>query len=257
MSFRERTRILLGDEGIETLAGASVAVYGLGGVGGAAAMDLARAGLGRIVVLDFDLVQESNLNRLYYAYRADVGRPKAEAFAARAREINPDIEVVARADFMSGAGAADLVAADCQVHLDCVDSLNSKINLIVALAASGRPFASALGTAGRSDPTRLRLSPIRESHDCPLAREVRNRLGRRGVALDFPAVWSDEPPVPPRPRPAGAEEAQLAPGRLRNIQGSGPSVPQTAGHFLAAWAMDTLLRNTRLPPRTGAHDGHN
>ena len=257
MSFRERTRILLGDEGIEALASASVAVYGLGGVGGAAAMDLVRAGLGRIVVLDFDLVQESNLNRLYYAYRDDVGRPKAEVFARRAREVNPDIEVVARADFMSGAGASELVARDCRVHLDCVDSLNSKVNLLVALAASGFHFAASLGTAGRSDPTRLRLTAIRESHGCPLAREVRNRLGRRGVALDFPAVWSDEAPVPPMPRPSDPEEAQPLPGRVRNIQGSGPSVPQTAGHFLAAWAMDVILSGTRLPPRSGEHNGHN
>lgn len=251
MSFLERTGILFGEAGIETLAKASVAIYGLGGVGGAAAMDLVREGVGRLVVLDFDLVQESNLNRLYYAYRRDVGRPKAEVFAERAREINPEIEVLVRADFMSGAAAPSLLAPDCQVHLDCVDSLNAKVNLLVALAATGLPFAASLGTAGRSDPTRLRLSPIGESRGCPLAREVRNRLGRRGVALDFPAVWSDEPPVPPLPRPPGPAEAQLAPGRLRGIQGSGPSVPQSAGHFLAAWATGIILAGTDLPARKG------
>jgi len=253
VSFRERTRILLGDAGIEALAGASVAVHGLGGVGGAAAMDLVRGGLGRIVVLDFDIVQESNLNRLYFAYRRDIGRPKVEVFAERAREINPEMEIVARSDFMSGEGAASLVAAGCGAHLDCVDSLNAKVNLLAALATSGRPFAASLGTAGRTDPTRLRLSPIRESRGCPLAREVRNRLGRRGVALDFPAVWSDEPPVPPVPRPADPAEERPVPGRARNTQGSGPSVPQTAGHFLAAWAMRTILSGIELPARTGEH----
>ena len=255
MSFRERTRILLGDEGMKALSSASVAVYGLGGVGGAAAMDLVREGIGRLVVLDFDVIQESNLNRLYFAYGRDVGRPKAEVFAERAREINPEIEVVARKDFMSGAGAAGLVAADCAVHLDCVDSLNAKVNLLIALAAIGRPFASSLGTAGRTDPTRLRLGSIEASRGCPLAREVRNRLRRRGVALDFPAVWSDEPPVPPVPRPSGPEEAQLIPGRIRGLQGSGPSVPQTAGHYLAAWATSILLAGTKLPARSGENHG--
>lgn len=257
MSFAERTRILFGEAGLEALSRASVAVYGLGGVGGAAAMDLVREGVGRLVVLDFDVVQDSNLNRLYFAYREDVGSPKAEVFARRAREVNPAVEIVLRQDFMSGAGAADLVASDCDVHLDCVDSLNAKVNLLVALASSGRPFAASLGTAGRSDPTRLRLSAIRESHGCPLAREVRNRLGRRGIALDFPAVWSDEPPVPPLPRPSDPAEAQLVPGRVRGIQGSGPSVPQTAGHFLAAWATRALLAGVRLPRRQGEHDEHN
>jgi len=255
LSFDERTRILLGEAGMKALAEASVAVYGLGGVGGAAAMDLVRGGVGRLVVLDFDLVQESNLNRLYYAYRADIGRPKAEVFAARAREINPEVEIELREAFMSGAEAAALVSRDCGVHIDCVDSLNSKVNLLVALAELGRPFASSLGTAGRTDPTRLRLTTISRSHGCPLAREVRNRLRRRGMTLDFPAVWSDEPPVPPIPRPPGPAEAQTAPGRLRNIQGSGPAVPQTAGHFLAAWATKTLLEGVELPTRTGGNNG--
>ena len=227
MSFTERTEILLGREGIEALARASVAVYGLGGVGGAAAMDLVRAGVGRIVALDFDEVRDSNLNRLYFAYREDIGKPKALVFAERAKAVNPDIVVEARSLFFSGEDAASIVA-DCDVHLDCVDARNPKINLLAALAARGRPFASSFGTAARSDPTRLRLGPAGESHGCPLAREVRNRLRRRGVALDFTAVWSDEPPVPSRPRPPGLAEAQTAPGRIRNILGSGPSVPQTA-----------------------------
>ncbi|MEI6874859.1 MAG: ThiF family adenylyltransferase [Spirochaetota bacterium] len=241
MSFTERTRILLGDEGIEALAGASVAVYGLGGVGGAAAMDLVRAGVGRIVAVDFDLVQESNLNRLYFAYREDIGKSKAEVFATRARAINPDIVVEARRLFFSGADAAGIVA-DCDIHLDCVDALNPKISLLTALAALPKPFATSLGTAGRSDPTRLRLGSVWKSRGCPLGREVRNRIKRRGVTRDFPAVWSDEPPVAPRPRPPGPHEAQTAPGRIRNIQGSGPSVPQTAGHFLASWAIGELIR---------------
>jgi tRNA A37 threonylcarbamoyladenosine dehydratase len=154
--------------------------------------------------------------------------------------VNPDLIVDARRLFFSGEEAAAIIA-DCEVHLDCVDALNPKISLLSALAAGPGHFATSLGTAGRSDPTRLRLTSLWESHGCPLGREVRNRLHRRGVTRDFPAVWSDEPPVPPRPRPGGPAEAQKAPGRVRKIQGSGPCVPQTAGHFLASWAIGVLL----------------
>lgn len=241
MSFDERTRILLGAEALASLSRASVAVYGLGGVGAAAAMDLVRAGVGRVVALDFDEVQESNLNRLYFGYRAEIGKPKAEVFADYARRVNPDVVIEAAPRFFSGEGAAGAVAPGCDAHLDCVDALNPKVNLLAALSRGGATFAASMGTAGRLDPGRLRLTPLSESRGCPLAREVRNRLGRLGIDLGFPAVWSDEPAAPPVERPPGPEEEQKAPGRIRKMQGSAPFVPQTAGHFLASWAVRTIL----------------
>jgi tRNA A37 threonylcarbamoyladenosine dehydratase len=241
MSFTERTRIVLGDEGMDRLAAASVAVYGLGGVGAACAMDLVRAGVGRVVALDFDEVAESNLNRLYFGYRDVLGMQKTEAFRRAALLVNPEVRVEALPRFFSGEDAAGAVAPGCDVHLDCIDSLNPKINLLAALSAAGVDFAASLGTAGRLDPGRLRMGPVGESRGCPLAREVRNRLRRRGVALDFPAVWSDEPAVAPVERPAGRENLQTAPGRIRKMQGSAPFVPQAAGHFLASWAVRKIL----------------
>ena len=112
LSFGDRTRILLGDEALARLAEASVAVYGLGGVGAACAMDLVRAGVGRIVALDFDEVQESNLNRLYFGYREEIGRPKAEVFADYARRVNPAVRVEARPRFFSGSGAVVVGVCD-------------------------------------------------------------------------------------------------------------------------------------------------
>lgn len=223
------------------LGRASVAVYGLGGVGAACAMDLVRSGVGRIVALDFDDVAESNLNRLYFGYRDVLGMPKAEAFARAALLVNPAVVVEALPRFLPGDGEAAFLASGCAVHLDCIDSLNPKVNLLSSLAAAGFDFAASLGTAGRLDPARLRFGPIGLSRGCPLGREVRNRLRRRGVTLGFPAVWSDEPPVPPVERPEGALEAQTAPGRIRKLQASAPFVPQAAGHFLASWAVRRIL----------------
>ncbi len=241
MSFDQRTRILLGDKGMEALKRTSVAVYGLGGVGAACAMDLVRAGVGRIVALDFDDVAESNLNRLYFGYYEEIGRPKVEVFAEYAHRVNPYVRVEAAARFLSGESAPGAIAPGCAVHIDCVDSLTPKVNLIATLLEAKALFASSMGTAGRLDPARLRLGSFWESRGCPLARDVRNRLRRIGATGDFPAVWSDEPPTPPVERPPGPEEAQKAPGRVRKMQGSAPFVPQAAGHLLASWAVRTIL----------------
>ncbi len=239
MSFDERTRILLGNEAADLLARSSVAVYGLGGVGAACAMDLVRSGIGRIVAFDLDSVKESNLNRLYFGYARDIGKPKAEVFAEYAREVNPDVVVESERRFFSGETARDIIAQGCAVHIDCVDSLNPKTNLIAALASEGKTFISSLGTAGRLDPARLRIVSIWETNNCPLAAAVRHRLRRMKVDADFPVVWSDEPARPPVPPPEG--HTQAAPGRMRMVQGSMAFVPQASGHLIASWAVRKIL----------------
>ncbi|MDX9826385.1 MAG: ThiF family adenylyltransferase [Spirochaetia bacterium] len=195
--FRDRTAILIGSLGMEALEAASVAVYGLGGVGAACAMDLARAGVGRLYVVDFDRVEESNLNRLYFGYREHVGLAKTDAFARSAKAVNPCIEIVERRIFFSGDEAVEIIDSGSAYHADCVDSLNAKANLLAALCASGHSFISSMGTAGRLKPERLKLGSIWESRGCPLAKSLRTRLKRLGVNADFPVVWSDEPPVKP------------------------------------------------------------
>ncbi len=239
MSFDERTRILLGNAAADMLAASSVAVYGLGGVGAACAMDLVRSGVGRIVAFDLDVVKESNLNRLYFGYARDIGRPKAEVFADYAREVNPRVIVESQRRFFSGETAGDIVAEGCSVHIDCVDSLNPKTNLIAVLAARKESFISSLGTAGRLDPSRLHIVSIWKTDNCPLATAVRHRLRRMKFESDFPVVWSDEPARPPVPPPEG--HTQAAPGRMRMVQGSMAFVPQAAGHLAASWAVRRIL----------------
>lgn len=239
MPFDERNLIVLGAENASRLARASVAVYGLGGVGAACAMDLVRSGVGRIVACDLDLVKESNLNRLYFGYAREIGRPKAEVFAEYALQVNPDVIVESEYRFFSGADARGVIAQDCAVHVDCIDSLTPKTNLLAGLASGDVPFISCLGTGGRIDPARLRIVSIWDTRDCPLAAAVRSRLRKLRVTRDFPVVWSDEPAAPPRAPPA--DYRQHRPGRLRMIQGSLPFVPQAAGHLLASWALRTIL----------------
>lgn len=230
---------MLGDEAVEKLAQSSVAVYGLGGVGAACAMDLVRSGVGRIVAYDLDVVKESNLNRLYFGYARDMGRPKAEVFAEYARQVNPAVVVESEHRFFTGETAREIVAPGCDIHMDCIDSLNPKTNLIVELATRGEIFISSLGTAGRLDPSRLKIVSIWKTRDCPLAAAVRHRLRRMKFAGDFPAVWSDEPAREPVAPPNGY--VQPCPGRIRMIQGSMAFVPQSAGHLIASWAVRKIL----------------
>ncbi|MHB0897199.1 MAG: tRNA threonylcarbamoyladenosine dehydratase [Spirochaetales bacterium] len=254
-NYNDRTKILIGDAGAEVLAAARVAVYGLGGVGATVAMDLVRAGVGHLFVVDFDLVDITNLNRLYFGFASTLGMPKTEAFSRFAREINPGVAIESRQVFFSGEDAHAIVDAASDIHADCVDSLNAKVNLIAELCEKNRVFIASMGTAGRLAPERLRIGNIWETEGCPLAKSVRTRLRHRGLAADFPVVWSDEPPVKPVwPEDAltsdslgsqddarGEIEAPAAPGRRRMVQGSSPFVPQAAGHFMASWIVRKLL----------------
>lgn len=258
MSFRDRTSILIGEAGVSALAAARVAVYGLGGVGAACAMDLVRAGVGALYVVDFDTVSESNLNRLYFGYRSQIGRPKVEAFADFARQVNPEVRVIANRSFFSGIDAAEAIDGESDIHADCIDSLNAKVSLVAGLSERGLAFISSMGTAGRLSPERLKIASIWETRGCPLARSVRTRLRHRGFAGDFPVVYSDEEPVPPVPRArstemeteaeseayadtAAPEDGGSPSGRERLVQGSSPFVPQAAGHIMAGWIARTIL----------------
>ncbi len=262
MPFDDRTRILLGDDGAATLATARICVFGLGGVGAAAAMDLVRAGVGRLVVVDFDEVSESNLNRLYFGYTDHIGKPKVEAFADFAHRINPNVGIEVIGSILRGKDASGMIPELCDFYLDCIDTLNPKVNLMAALARHALPFASSMGTAGRLAPERLRIGSLWDTHDCPLSSLVRKRLRRLGFGptgkqiacepdstaaetafpAEFQCVWSDELAVAPAMPPDGSIPGDTVHGeRVRAVQGSGPFVPQAAGHILASLAVRRLL----------------
>lgn len=256
--FNDRTKILIGETGAKVLAAARVAIYGLGGVGAACAMDLVRSGIGHLYVVDFDIIETSNLNRLCFGFSSSVGMFKTEAFSRYAREINPSITIEAKQVFFSGEEAHRIVDETSDIHADCVDSLNAKVNLIAELCSRKSSFIASMGTAGRLAPEKLRLGTMWSTKGCPLAKSVRARLRHLGVEVDFPVVWSDEPPVKPvSPEEALATEglpplidqtrvsAASTSGRKRMIQGSSPFVPQAAGHIMASWIVRELLSKAR------------
>jgi len=219
-----RTELLLGPGGLARLRDSRVLVAGLGAVGSYAAEGLARAGVGHLRLADFDVVQPSNINRQLYALESTVGRPKVDVAAERLRDINPACEIDARRVFIDGDTAPVLVAADVDVVIDAIDSLNPKVALLHAAHGAGVWTVSCMGAATRTDPFSIRAGDIASTERCPLARLVRKRLRRHGVASGILCVYSVEPPrnaVPADaatdPAPPGFEHRR---GRRRRPLGS-------------------------------------
>ncbi|MCU0766249.1 MAG: tRNA threonylcarbamoyladenosine dehydratase [Gammaproteobacteria bacterium] len=231
----ERTRILIGDEGVARLRAARVLVAGLGGVGSYAAEALARAGIGALTLVDHDRVAASNLNRQLPALHSTIGRTKLEVVAERIRDVNAACELTLVGAFLAADNVAALLAGRHDAVIDAIDSLASKTALIEAAWRAGLPVYSSMGAGGRLDPTRLRVTDLVATQVCPLARAVRTRLRRRGVGRGVTAVWSDEPPLPPLP------PEDVGRGRPRAVNGTISYLPALFGLTLAGVAIRRLL----------------
>nr|CRH05166.1 Conserved protein of unknown function. Putative UBA/THIF-type NAD/FAD binding protein [Candidatus Magnetococcus massalia] len=241
----ERSHILLEDEGIAKLQASHVLICGLGGVGGHASEALARAGVGRITLVDHDQVSPSNLNRQLVATRETIGQPKAQVMAQRIRSITLDTEVDAREQFIKPENIPALLE-ELQPDwvLDAIDSLNCKVGLIVEAMERQLPIVSSMGAGGRLDPTQLQVSDLMDTEGCPLAREVRKRSRRRGVGRGVRCVWSREPakaPLPPEPVSMPGD-VPGQPGRPRAVNGTISYMPSLFGLTLAGLIVQQLVQ---------------
>ena len=189
-----RTALLVGEAGVEKLHASRVAVFGLGGVGSWCCEALARAGVGRLTLVDKDVVEESNINRQLVALASTVGRYKTEVMAERIRDIRADCEVDARTLFSLPETAPLVPLEGYDLIADCIDNVTAKLHLICAARAAGVPVISAMGAGNKLDPSRFRVSDLSETRVDPLARVLRRELKKRGVER-LPVVWSDEAPV--------------------------------------------------------------
>ena len=228
-----RSRMLLGDGPQERLFHASVALFGVGGVGGFCAEALARAGIGALDLYDDDTVSESNLNRQLIALHSTLGRPKAEVMAERVRDINPACRVRALRMFYlpENAGEVDLSRYDYVV--DAVDTVSAKLELAVRCQALGVPLISAMGSGNKLDPSLLRLADISETYGCPLARVMRRELRSRGIQHQT-VVFSPEEPAP-------TLQLEAPPPGRRSVPASNPWVPATAGLLMGSKVVRELI----------------
>ena len=239
-----RTEILIGADGLARLRAAHVLVAGLGGVGGYAAEALGRAGVGRLTLLDHDVVSLSNLNRQLLALRSTLGRPKVDVMAARLRDIDPALELTLIGEFLQPDAAEALVtAAPYDYVADCIDSIACKAALVAACHRHGVPVISALGAGNCLDVTRVRVAQLNQTQVCPLARELRRKLRALEAPLNYPVVYSDEPRHSPLPhQPLGG----AAPGRPRAVNGTISYLPALFGVMVAGFIIRRLLSEVEL-----------
>lgn len=187
--------MLVGEEMLGHFGLSTVAVIGVGGVGGYAAEMIARAGIGRMILLDSDDVSVSNKNRQLLALDSTVGLPKCEVLAARLRDINPGIDLTVVDAYLEPDNVADLLGKyKIDFLVDAIDTLAPKLSLIKYCMDSGIPLVSSMGAGAKFDATKVRIADISKSFNCPLAYIVRKRLRHLGISRGFKAVFSEELP---------------------------------------------------------------
>jgi len=222
-----RTAMLIGDSGVGRLKNSGVAVFGLGGVGGMACEALARAGVGRFLLVDADTVSESNINRQVIATYDTVGRYKTDVMEERILSVNPSAQIVKKQLFYDSSTADEISLEGYDCVLDAIDSVPSKLLLIETAYRSAIGTVSCMGAGNKLDPTRFEAADIYETSVCPLARVMRSQLRKRGVS-SLRVIYSKEEPV--RPREGGS------------VPGSAPWCAPAAGLAAAGEVIKILLR---------------
>ena len=225
-----RAALLLGVEAMERLQNAHVAVFGVGGVGAACCEALARGGVGRLSLFDPDTVSLSNINRQLEALHSTVGRNKAEVMRERILDINPKAQVTVCPVFYGAENAAQYPLEGFDYIADCIDTVSSKLLLIVSAHEKNVPILSALGAGNKMDPFRLQVADIEKTAVCPLARVMRRELRKRGVP-HHAVVFSTEPPM---------ETKEILEENGRHLPGSLSFVPPVMGMMMAGEIIKAL-----------------
>ncbi len=206
MSQFHRTRLLLGEPALQRLHAAHILVVGLGAVGSFATEALARSGIGRLTLVDADVIEPTNINRQLYALHATLGQPKAALAAQRCAQINPALRLTPIQRFITPENTVSLLQQTApDLVVDAIDSVDSKVALLAAAHGLRIPILSSMGAARKTDPTRIRCADISQTTTCPLAKTIRRRLAGLGIAAGIPCVYSTEPAAPHPPgQPLGS-----------------------------------------------------
>lgn len=228
-----RTRMLLGEGGLHNLQNATVMIIGLGAVGGYALEALARAGIGHLILVDFDVFDVTNINRQILATHSTVGHKKTEVAQQRVLDINPECQVEVKEMFVNNETLADLFTQPLDFVIDAIDALNPKCCLMEELYKRQIPFVSSMGAALKSDPAFIKFGALSSSKNCGLAKFIRKRLRKRGIEIsEINCVFSDEQVDLPETALLSNEEADNA-TRKRNTLGSLPTITAIFGLTIA------------------------
>ena len=233
--WTDRTELLVGKSGLEKLQEATVAIFGIGGVGSYVAEAPCRSGVGKFVLVDFDIISLTNINRQLHALHSTVGAAKVDVMRARMLDINPAVEIQAISARYEALNSAEFFAEDYSYIADCIDIISSKVHLIITAKQKNIPIISAMGAGNQLDPTSFQIADISKTFGCPLARVVRKELKAAGISKGVEVVFS------------GKERNNVttitddsAPGR--NMPGSIAFVPAVVGLYMAGFIANQILK---------------
>jgi len=232
----ERTELLLGHTGMERLAASHVAVFGVGGVGSYAAEALVRCGIGRLTLVDGDVVALSNLNRQIMADQSNIGLYKVDVMRERALMINPDIQINVLNMFYFAENADQIDLTRFDYIIDAIDMIASKLILIERARLAGIRIISSMGAGNKLDPARFEVADIYDTDVCPLARVMRRELRKRGIT-ELKVVFSREKPIVPAASDISYNRGQTG----RAPPGSVSFVPAAAGLIIAGAAIRDII----------------
>ncbi len=247
MDWYSRTELLIGKEGIEKLQNSKVAIFGIGGVGSYTAEALGRVGVGNLVLIDYDDICLTNINRQINATRKTVGKSKVDSMKDRLLEINPKMNIEVYKELYNQETADKLITKDLDYVVDAIDMVSSKLDLICRCQDLGIPVISCMGAGNKVDPTRLEIADIYKTSICPLARVMRHELRKRGVKK-LKVVYSKEEPLTPVETEKNCKNNCICSNKdlakcthRRQIPGSISFVPSAAGLILASAVTRDLL----------------
>ena len=221
-----RTEMLFGNEGMEKLNEAKVAVFGLGGVGSFVCEGLARAGVGNFVLVDYDKVDETNINRQLIATTKTVGKYKIDLMKERILDINPQANVETYKEFYLADSKLDIITEDLSYAVDCVDTIMAKIAIICKSKELDVPVISSMGTGNKLDPTMFEIADIYETSVCPLARIMKKDLKKRNIKK-LKVLYSKEHPI-------NTNDCEINQNENKHkVKGSVSFMPPVAGLMIA------------------------
>ncbi len=193
LPWLERTTLLIGEEATNQLSKTRILLVGLGGVGSFAGEFLVRAGIGHLTMVDGDIVDRTNINRQLQALHSTIGMGKARLLEERFHDIHPSIDLVTIDHFMTPGDMQNLLdSGKFDFVLDCIDSFQPKLTLLELAYKSGIRVVSSMGAGGKTDPSKMAVADLFDTHDCRFAQKVRKQMRRRGAGRGITAIYSDE-----------------------------------------------------------------
>ncbi|HIX43529.1 hypothetical protein QI30_13250 [Kurthia sp. 3B1D] len=242
-----RNELAIGQEGLELLKNTTVAILGVGGVGSFAAEAVARSGVGRIILVDKDDVDITNINRQLVAYMSTIGKSKSAVMKERIADINPDCEVIDLHMFYTEETYEKFFSYNPDYVIDASDTVIYKIHIMKECLKRNVKIISSMGAANKMDPTRFRIADISQTFMDPLAKVIRVKLRKEGIKKGIPVIFSDESPIVIRPDVAetvGKPEAEIRKAKMP--PSSNAFVPSSVGLIAASWVIRDILSDITI-----------